>query len=124
MAIKAIAFRIVVKPDAIEDETINFGGQEVPVKKVEGHWQTPSGVVVDHIVDEKLEMGACVTGIILDIGEDAWAAYKPKTIYAGLQVGDHIAFAKYAGKWVPDPETKEEVLVLNDEDVVCKVKGN
>jgi len=59
-------------------------------------------------------MNAQVTGVITQIGEDAYAAFKPKTEYAGLKVGDRVAYAKYAGKWISD-----DVLVLCDEDVVA-----
>lgn len=97
---KAIAFRIIVRPDPIEEKT-------------------KSGIVL--AVDKKLEMGACVTGTILDIGPDAWAAHKPSRPFAGLEVGDKVYFAKYAGKWVVDGITKEEFLVINDDDVVCKI---
>ena len=66
MALKAIAFRILVKPDSVGDKIISFGGQEVEIKKVDGHWVTPNGIEVDHLVDEKSEAGATVTGTIID----------------------------------------------------------
>jgi co-chaperonin GroES (HSP10) len=34
-----------------------------------------------------------------------------------IKVGDHIYYARYAGKRVLTPDTKEELLYLNDEDV-------
>jgi co-chaperonin GroES (HSP10) len=36
-------------------------------------------------------------------------------------VGDTVFYAKYAGKWIRDPETDEEFLIVNDEDIVAKV---
>jgi co-chaperonin GroES (HSP10) len=97
--IRAIAHRIVVKPDEV-------------MKKSKG------GILI--ATDERMEQHAMSSGTILSIGEDAWAAYKPRTAYAGLEVGDRVHYARYAGKWVKDSETEEEVLVLNDEDIVAK----
>ena len=100
MALKAIAFRIVVKPNVVETKTA-------------------SGIVL--AINEDVENGAVVRGIVVDIGEDAWAAYKPKTEFAGLKVGDQVYFARYAGKRIKETDDGEEFLVLNDEDIVCKV---
>lgn len=100
MALKAIAFRIVVKPNVVETKTA-------------------SGIVL--AINEDVENGAVVRGIVVDIGEDAWAAYKPKTEFAGLKIGDQVYFARYAGKRIKETDDGEEFLVLNDEDIVCKV---
>jgi co-chaperonin GroES (HSP10) len=40
----------------------------------------------------------------------------------GAKVGDTVGFAKFGGKFVTDPESKEELLVLNDEDIICVFK--
>jgi len=100
--LKAIAFRIILKPDPVEEVT-------------------KSGIILT--VDKKQEQGATVTGTIVDIGPDAWAAYKPSEKFAGLVPGDHVYYAKYAGKWVTDFETGEEYLVVNDDDIVCRYSG-
>jgi co-chaperonin GroES (HSP10) len=99
MTVKAVGFRIIVKPDEIKKETA-------------------SGIVL--ALDERAEKGARITGTIVHIGEIAWAAYKPVSMYAGLQVGDKVFFAKYAGKLIIDPTDKAEYVVLNDEDIVAK----
>ena len=96
--IKAVAFRIVVKPDPVEVKT-------------------KSGIVI--ALDEGQERRATVSGTIVDIGEDAWAAFKTKSPHAGLKIGDRVIYARYAGKWVKDPDTEEEYVVMNDEDIVC-----
>ena len=120
---KAIAFRILVKPDPVGYKVVSFGCYDVPIKKVTGHWVTPNGLEVDHLIDEKQESGATVTGTVIDIGPDAWAAYKPSEKFAGLLVGDHVYYAKYAGKVVTDFDTGEEYLSLNDDDIVCRFSG-
>lgn len=97
--LKAVGFCVIVAPDIVEEKT-------------------KSGIYI--ATDKKMEQNAQVTGIILDIGEDAFAAYKPKTPFAGLKVGDRVWYAKYAGKWIKDKENDREVLIVRDEDIVCK----
>ena len=101
---KALGFKCLVLPDPIINE-----------KEV----KTESGLIVKLAlsVDERLERGAQVRGTIVDIGEDFAAAYKPKTPFWGLKVGDKIWYARYAGKWVTDKENNRDLLVLNDEDI-------
>lgn len=105
--IEPIGWRIVIKPDAVINE-----------KEI----KTDSGLVVKLAVsvDEKIERNATTAGTIVAIGPDAFDAYKLSSKHGGLKIGDHVCYAKYAGKWVVDTETKEELLVVNDEDVVCK----
>jgi co-chaperonin GroES (HSP10) len=105
LTIKAVGFRVVVKPD--------------PVKE-----KTKGGIIL--ATDEKLERAAISVGTVVEVGPIAFMAFKP---YEGpwCQVGDKIAYAKYAGKWVADPEfpddASKELLVMNDEDVVCRLEG-
>lgn len=98
--IEPIAFRIVIKPD--------------PVKEV-----TKGGIVIAS--DKKLEKAATVSGVVLAIGPDVYNAFKTALPNAGLKVGDHVLYARYAGKGVQDPVTKEDLLLMNDEDVVAKI---
>lgn len=101
MALKAIAFRIVVKPDPIE--------------------KTSAGGII-LAMDERQERAATTRGTIVDIGEDAWSAYRVKSQFAGLKIGDRIYFARYAGKMIKETDDGPEFIVLNDEDVVCKIE--
>lgn len=100
MALKAVAFRVIVKVKEVAEKS-------------------RGGIVL--AIDKKLEKNAHTEGTIVDIGPDAWTAFKTKELFAGLQVGDKVFYAKYAGKWIVDPETLEEFLILNDEDIVAKV---
>lgn len=101
---KAVGFRILVKPDPIEE-------------------QTKSGIVL--ALDTKLEKGAQVSGIVIDVGPEAYRAFNKA---AGVEYspwvkpGDHIFYARYSGKRVIDRATKEELLFLNDEDVAGLVE--
>jgi len=94
MTWQPVSHRIIVKPDPVVETT-------------------KGGIIL--ATDKKLEQNAQVFGTIVAIGEDAWKAFNPFRPRAGLEVGDRVAYAKYAGKWISD-----DVLVLNDEDVVAK----
>jgi len=99
--LKALGYRLLVKPDEIETKT-------------------ETGIVL--AVDEKLEKGARITGTVVDIGPECWGMHKGNT--AWCSVGDKVFWAKYAGKHVIDPYTNEEFVVLNDEDVVVAAYQN
>lgn len=94
--VKAIGYKIIIKPD----EVLKY---------------SKGGIAL--AVDAKMEANAQVVGTIVDIGEDFAVAYKPKTPYWGLKVGDKVYYAKYAGKWVGD-----DLLILNDEDICAKIQ--
>lgn len=59
-------------------------------------------------------------GVVVAIGPTAW-----KNDSFGFEPwcaeGDTILFAKFAGKFVTDPDTNEDVCILNDEDVVAVI---
>lgn len=58
-------------------------------------------------------------GTIVDIGPEAWSEYKQPW----CKVGDKVVFAQYAGKFVTDPESKINYIVINDIDVQVRVEG-
>lgn len=100
MALKAVAFRVLLQVKEVAEKS-------------------KGGIVL--AVDKKMERMAYTEGTIVDIGPDAWAAFKTKEEFAGLKKGDRVFFAKYSGKWIVDPETAEELLIVNDEDITAKV---
>lgn len=71
--------------------------------------------------NEDRENASVDRGVVLAIGPTCWQneshGYTP-----WCKVGDEILFAKFAGKFVKDPETNLDVFILNDEDVVAIVK--
>ena len=61
-------------------------------------------------------------GVILAIGPTAWKDFGGVN---WAEVGDTVVFAKHAGKRVEDPDNeKENLVILNDEDVVAIVRKN
>lgn len=110
MSVKPCGHRLLVKPFKQEEVDEIFKKHRAFASTLE-------------IVNEnkKREDASVDRGIVLDIGPTAWKndsfGYEP-----WCKIGDEILFAKFAGKFVDDPETGEAVCILNDEDVVAVVK--
>lgn len=99
--INAVGFRVLVEPDAVVEES-------------------QGGIVI--VSDTKLEKGATTRGTVKSIGPEAFRAFNRN---AGFEqyvpwvgVGDVVYYAKYSGKWIDDPDTGIEYLMINDEDIV------
>lgn len=67
--------------------------------------------------DERKQKTKMDRGVILQLGPKVNEDY-----VEGAKVGDTVGFAQYGGKFVTDPENKEDLLVINDEDVICVFK--
>jgi len=104
MNLRAVSYRIIVKPDEL-------------VK------QTESGLYIEFASNEQLEKGARVAGTVLDIGPVAFKAFGMDPEKPWVSVGDRVFYAKYAGKRIIDNTTGEEVVVLNDDDI-CAVDAD
>lgn len=83
--------------------------------------KTAGGLVLVH--DERFAKAAMEVGTIVGIGPNAWKAFDGGAPWAAI--GDKVVFSKYGGKIVEDPTDAPEdgafYMVLNDEDVLCKV---
>lgn len=108
MSLQITGHRLLVKPDPLEAQT------DIPeaLKKVDFEIHKPV-----HL--QKLEEAGTQTGMVLQVGPTAWRSFdgNDKHWKPWCAVGDRIIFARYAGKFVEDPETKERFMVINDEDV-------
>lgn len=95
-------------------------GHHVLVKVSKPEETTEGGIIIPNTTRDAEHRGAEI-GVVVDVGATAYVA-------DGLggtpwcKVGDHVYFAKYAGKWVVDPKTDEEFLILLDTDVVAVVE--
>lgn len=108
MALKALGYRLLVKPDDFKTE-----------HAVEG-----TDIVLEIVSNEKEKKALMTTGVILDIGPLAWADYN-KNMGDNIpwaKVGDHIMYSRYGGKRIEDPETGEEVILLDDGDALCRIE--
>ena len=112
--IKALGYRLVIKPDKAE-------------------MTTESGIVI--ATDEKMEKTGVQRGIVVSVGPSAWKAHrevdengKEHNGAAWAEPGDYVLFARHAGRYFFDPfedEADNEYLVMNDEDLIAIItKGS
>jgi co-chaperonin GroES (HSP10) len=99
MSIRCSPKYLLVKPRPVEDE-VELKGTD---KKL---------VIARSLSDQRKLEAATTEGTVLYIGEEIEPWYK---------TGDTIAWGKYSGYWITDPETKEELLLLHPEDVLCVI---
>lgn len=101
--LKAVGYRLIIKP--------NY------TKKNKG------GLIV--VENDRVGIAGVTTGVIVDIGPDAWADVGKGGPWAA--VGDTVVYAKYGGKIVEDPDIADEderkFVVINDQDIICKING-
>lgn len=100
--IEPLGHRILVRPDTDE---------------VAKRANAAGFILADH-EDRKREQAGMDKGVVLAMGTTAFDDFGGTPWCAS---GDYIAYARHAGKWVKDPETEEDLLIINDEDVVCRI---
>ena len=112
MTIDVILHRVLVQRDKQEDTPAVKTKKEMERLGL----QAPQSVL-DEIEKQALRENASMDkGTVVALGS---TAFKDYGIESPIKVGDHIAFARFGGKEVVDPDTQETLLVLNDEDCVC-----
>lgn len=104
--IDVLGHRILIKQDKIEDTDEAY-------KKARSFGLE----IVNESKDR--EQSAMDRGIVIQVGQ---SAFKDFGTTPWCEAGDYVAYARYAGKAITDPETGEEFLVINDEDLVCRFK--
>lgn len=102
-----VLHRILIKQDKLEETNKDYLRARA------------AGIVIPDHEDNKRAQAGVDTGIILAIGE---TAYRDFGTTPPIKVGDRIAYARFSGKFITDPEDNEEYVALNDEDIVCIFK--
>ena len=99
-------YRLLVKPKEIE--RVSEGGIIISVEGTN---------------EDRLEQAGNQWGTVVSIGHTCWKG-GPNDIVQDpwCDVGDDIIYSKHAGRFVYDPYTNEQFLVINDDDVHCIVK--
>lgn len=101
MKMKPKGYRVLIRPDPVEE--ISEGG-----------------IVL--AVNERKERAAGTTGRVVGIGPTAWKSYDPGPDWEPwAELGDHIVYSRYGGIWVKDPESKEDLILINDQDVLMVI---
>lgn len=104
MTINPILHRVLVKPFKLEEVDETY-------KKARA-----MGLAIPTDAKEyKREQQAVEKGVVLQVGTTCFKDYGESSDL--VKVGDTVIYAKYAGKWLKQDE--EDVIVLNDEDILC-----
>ena len=98
MAITVKGYRLLIKPD---------GAME----------KTAGGIIL--ATDKKLEQAAMQRGVVHSVGSRCWENEKEPWAVEG----DYVLYSQYAGKVVSDPETNEQFIILNDEDILATIQN-
>ena len=77
-----------------------------------------AGIILTEISERKEQINVD-KGIVLQIGAKCHEDY-----VGDLKVGDTVAYAKFGGKFISEPNSNEVFLVINDEDLVAIFKEN
>lgn len=102
--IKILLHRILIKQDKLENANKDY----VKMREM--------GLVLAQGDDQKRAQAGVDTGTVVTVGATAFRDFGTES---PIQEGDHIAYARFAGKFITDPDTGEEFVALNDEDVIC-----
>ena len=102
MAIEPVLHRILVEPETVD----NYSTDRKKLKAL-GFELPPEQERAQASVD---------TGTVVAIGPTAFRDFGASS---PLAIGDKIVYAKFAGKFVMDPYTEQQLVAINDEDVIC-----
>ena len=106
MTVKAVLHRLVVKP--VELEVYD----EVDAKLKE------LGFLKANTEESKYHKTQIDQGYVIDVGPTAFLDYvKRHNLDVPVKVGTLVTYARHSGKNVRDGE--DEVVILNDEDILC-----
>lgn len=96
--IKVQGYRVLVKADDIER---TYGD---------------SNIVVVHESEDR-EKSGIQTGLVVGVGGTCWTG----DAFNGpwCEEGDRILFSKHSGRFIMDPDTEEEFLIMNDTDILA-----
>lgn len=114
MAIKAVGIRLTIRADKVVDSE----AEKTKALAEKAGFVLPDKVAEDLTNEATREQASVDQGVVLGVGSEAFKAFGSEPWCA---VGDRIAYARHAGKWVKDPDTKENILIINDEDVCCVI---
>jgi co-chaperonin GroES (HSP10) len=94
--------RVLVKPIKLEEADKAVASAKAAGLLILDKTQRQESTIID--VGTVVQIGPTA---FRDFGGDPWC-----------KVGDTISYTRHGGKFVKDPDSDEEWLVLNDEDVV------
>ncbi len=110
--------RLLVKPEELEQDIAKNQNEEYVS---EGGIVIPKATEAARDADRELDAQTC--GTVIAIGPTCWLAYDRdhEEWEPWAKVGDKVLYKKYVGEKVVDPETDEEFIILNDNQISCTV---
>jgi chaperonin GroES len=96
MKIEPLGYRIMLKPKDMEE--VSKGGIVIPQTTVDRN------------------KAATNEGTVVALGPDAYKEFDTPWV----EIGDEVLYSKYNGERLINPKTKEEVIMINDTDILCK----
>jgi co-chaperonin GroES (HSP10) len=107
MTIKAVTHRVHVLPVSLEE----FDETYAMAKRM--------GLEIPKVKENQTDRYQVDQGTVVAIGPYAF-----KTLgydESPIKVGDMVSYARHSGKRIKDPydDASDEIMILNDEDVVC-----
>jgi co-chaperonin GroES (HSP10) len=115
--IKVVGHRVLLKLEKLEDIDPTYARMH------------KAGLIRAETEDIRRAEAGLDRGTVVEIAGEAFKQYHVN-LYGNLDnfqpwcnVGDTVAFAKYSGKMIEDPETMQKYVVCNDEDIVCVLSG-
>lgn len=114
MAIEALGHRLTIRPDKVKDSE----AEKTKQLAAKAGFVLPEKIQEDLDSEFTRERASVDQGVVLTIGKTAFRDFGGEP---WCDVGDYIAYARHAGKFVKDPDTGDDILVLNDEDIICKI---
>lgn len=108
MTVKAILHRIIVKPVELDA----YDAVDAKLKEL--------GLVKGITAESKYHKTQIDQGTVIDVGPTAFLDYvKKHDLAVPVTVGMLVTYARHSGKPITDPSTSDELILLNDDDVLC-----
>jgi co-chaperonin GroES (HSP10) len=113
MKVAPLGHRVLVKIVDLEDRDPAFKSAKA------------AGIVLAHTEEKDRRRAGSDRGYVVEVGPDAFKGFYLNSngtldgFKPWVKAGDFIAFAKYGGMVLSDPNSDDKYVVMNDEDVVA-----
>jgi len=77
-----------------------------------------AGILIAEHEDNKRAQAGVDKGVVVSLGP---TAYRDYNVDPPIKPGDFVAFAKYSGKVITDPDDELDYVLLNDQYIVCVI---
>lgn len=102
-----VTYRLIIKQQKLENTSTEY-------KRAQA-----MGLVIPDTEDKQRAQAGVDVGHVVAFGPTVFVEYGTEN---PLKVGDLVAFAKYSGKEIVDPDDGEVYVALNDADIVAIIK--